>query len=50
MYSYLKGTVTEIKSNGISLDVSNVGYDVRTPSPYEFKIDEEIKVYIHHYP
>ncbi len=49
MYSYLKGIVTEIKSNGISLEVSNIGYDVRTPSPYDFKIDEDIKVYIHHY-
>ena len=49
MYSYLKGIVTEIKSNGITLDVSNIGYDVRTPNPYEFKIDEEIKVFIHHY-
>ena len=49
MYSYLKGIVTEIKSNGITLDVSNIGYDVRTPSPYDFKIDEEIKVFIHHY-
>ncbi len=49
MYSYLKGTVTEIKSNGITIDVNGVGYDVRTPSPYEFKMDEELKVYIHHY-
>ena len=49
MYSYLKGIVTEIKSNGITLEVSDIGYDVRTPSPYEFKIDEDIKVYIHHY-
>lgn len=49
MYSYLKGTVTEIKSNGITLEVKDVGYDVRTPSPYDYKIDEELKVYIHHY-
>ena len=49
MYSYLKGIVAEIKSNGISLDIANVGYDIRTPNPYEFKIDEEIKVFIHHY-
>ena len=49
MYSYLKGTITEIKSNGITLDVSGIGYDVRTPNPYEFKMDEDIKVFIHHY-
>lgn len=49
MYSYLKGIITEIKSNGITLDISGIGYDVRTPNPYEFRIDEDIKVYIHHY-
>ncbi len=49
MYSYLKGTVTEIKSNGITMDVNGVGYDVRTPNPYDYKMDEELKVYIHHY-
>lgn len=49
MYSYFKGIVSEIKSNGISLDVANVGYDIKTPNPYDFKIDEEVKVYIHHY-
>ncbi|KFZ26826.1 MAG: Holliday junction ATP-dependent DNA helicase RuvA [Candidatus Izimaplasma bacterium HR2] len=49
MYSYLKGTVTEIKSNGITMDVNGVGYDVRTPNPYDYKMDEELKVFIHHY-
>lgn len=49
MYSYLRGIVTEIKSNGITMDVNGVGYDVRTPNPYEFQMDEELKVFIHHY-
>ena len=49
MYSYLKGKVAEIKANGITLDIQNIGYDIKTPNPYEFKIHEEIQVFVHHY-
>ena len=49
MYSYLKGMVTEINPNHICLDVHDVGYEVLTPNPYEFKLNETEKVYIFHY-
>ena len=49
MYSYLNGKITEIKPNKITVDVNNVGYEVITPNPYEFKLDELIKVFIFHY-
>ncbi len=49
MYSYLNGKITEIKPNKITVDVNNVGYEVITPNPYDFKKDELVKVFIHHY-
>ena len=47
MYSYLKGTVTEIDSTSITLDVNNVGYLIYTANPYEFILDKEYKVYLY---
>ena len=49
MYSYLQGEVTEIYPNSISIDVSGVGYEVLSPNPYEFKMNEIVKVYVYHY-
>ena len=49
MYSYLNGVVTEINPNNITIDVNNVGYEVFTPNPYEFKLNEVEKVFIFHY-
>ena len=47
MYSYIKGTVTEIESNYIVLDNNGIGYLVYTPNSYSFNIDEIYKVYIY---
>lgn len=49
MYSYLKGITTEINPNNITVDINGVGYAVLTPNPYEFKLDQEVKVYIYHH-
>lgn len=49
MYNYLKGTVTEIHPNQITMEVNQVGFQVFTPNPYEFHVNEEDKVYVHHY-
>jgi Holliday junction DNA helicase RuvA len=49
MYNYLKGTVTEISPNDITVDIIGIGYKVFTPNPYEFKLDQENKVYIYHH-
>ena len=49
MYSYLKGKVTEIESNYITLDVGNIGYLIYTANPYSFNIDEETVVYVYQY-
>ncbi len=49
MYSYLNGKISEIKPNKITIDVGNIGYEVITPNPYDFKTDEFVKVFVHHY-
>jgi len=47
MYSYLKGTVTEIEPEKITLEVYGIGYHIVVPNPFEFKDQQESKVYIY---
>ena len=47
MYSYIKGTITEIESNYVVLDNNGMGYLIYTPNPYSFNVSEEYKVYIY---
>jgi len=49
MYNYLIGTVTEIFPNQITLDVNDIGYQVLTPNPYDFKMNEIHKVFMFQY-
>ena len=49
MYSYLNGVVTEIHPNLITVEINGVGFEVYTPNPYEFKLNEPAKVFTHHY-
>ncbi len=47
MYSYIKGIITEITPNYITLDNNGVGYKLLTPNPYNFTMDEETVCYIY---
>jgi Holliday junction DNA helicase RuvA len=47
MYSYIKGVITEITPNYVTLDNNGVGYKLLTPNPYNFVIDNEYVVYIY---
>lgn len=47
MYSYIYGIVTEIESNYIVLDNNKIGYQIYTPNPYSFNVNEEYKVYLY---
>lgn len=49
MYNYIIGTVKEINPSSITLDNNNIGYEILTPNPYEFKLETEDKVYIYHH-
>jgi len=47
MYSYLKGTITEIRSNYVTLEVVGVGYHLLTPNPYLFTVQQPATMYIY---
>jgi Holliday junction DNA helicase RuvA len=47
MYSYIKGIITEITPNYITLDNNGVGYKLLTPNPYNFTMDEETVCHIY---
>jgi Holliday junction DNA helicase RuvA len=47
MYSYIKGIITEITPNYVTLDNNGIGYKLLTPNPYNFIIDTEVVVYIY---
>lgn len=47
MYSYLQGTITEIKANYVTLETGGVGYQLFVPNPYLFKLNETVKIYVY---
>ncbi|WP_431027325.1 Holliday junction branch migration protein RuvA [Lysinibacillus sp. LZ02] len=48
MYDYVKGQVTRITPEYIALEVQNIGYQLFTPNPYAFRVNEQIQlVYVH---
>src|SRR5574344_582869 len=49
MYNYIIGKITNIESSYIVIDNSNIGYNIYTPNPYSFSLDNEYKVYIYEY-
>lgn len=48
MFDYMNGLVTDIKSNGIVLEVNNIGYFIYVSNPYIFSINNKYKVYLYH--
>lgn len=49
MYSYIKGNITEIESNYITIDTGGIGYLVYTPNPYQFELNKDYKIYLYQY-
>ena len=47
MYDYIKGKVTEIYSNSVAVEVCGIGYLINTPNPYQFRENEEYKIYLY---
>ncbi|MBR1376852.1 MAG: Holliday junction branch migration protein RuvA [Bacilli bacterium] len=47
--NYIKGIIVEIESNYIVIDNNGIGYEVYTPNPYSFTLNNEYKVYIYEY-
>ncbi|PKK97024.1 MAG: Holliday junction branch migration protein RuvA [Tenericutes bacterium HGW-Tenericutes-3] len=49
MYAYIFGKLTEIKPSYIVVENHGVGYLIISPNPYSYHINEEVKIYTHHY-
>ena len=49
MYSYIIGYVTGYDKNCIILENNNIGYLINVSNPYNFKINEEVKVYLYNH-
>lgn len=49
MYAYIKGLIRDRSAQSVVLDCHNVGYDIITPHPYDFKINEDVLLYVYHH-
>ena len=49
MYSYIKGIVKDQEANYIVLDNNGIGYHIFVANPFQYKLDEEAKIYIYSY-
>lgn len=47
MFDYIKGIITDIKSNAIVVENNGIGYLVYVSNPYSFELNKESKVYIY---
>ncbi len=47
MYNYLKGVITDIRADYISLENHGVGYKIITPNPYQFTIGTEAMLFLY---
>ena len=49
MYAYIEGIVKEIKPSYLVIENQGIGYLIVSPNPYSYHLDEEIRIYTHHY-
>ena len=47
MYDYMKGKVTDIRPEGITLEVNNIGYFINVANPYNFELNKDCIVYLY---
>lgn len=48
MYDYLKGQVTRVTPEYAVLDVQGIGYQLYTPNPYAFRMNNQLQqIYVH---
>lgn len=43
------GKVTDVEASSIIVEVFGIGYQINTPNPYAFNLDEEYKIYLYQY-
>lgn len=49
MFNYIKGTVVDLDSTYIVVDVNGVGYQIYTPNPYSFDVGKVYTVFVYQY-
>lgn len=47
MYNYMRGIITEINPDNVSLEIGGIGYQILTPNPYKFAKNKEHTIYIY---
>lgn len=47
MFDVIEGKVIDIEVNYVCISISGIGFKVFVPNPYSFRLDEEVKVYLH---
>ena len=49
MYGYIKGVVTKVTPKHIIIENNGIGYLLIVSNPYNFKLNEEYKIFTHQY-
>ena len=47
MYNYIKGIITEINPNYVTIENNGIGYLIITPNPYNFLLHSETTIHIY---
>lgn len=45
MFNYIKGTITYVNGNYITLENNSIGYIIKTPNPFNFEINSSVTIY-----
>lgn len=49
MYAYINGVIADIKPSHLVLENNGVGYLIIVANPYKYQLNEQVKIYLHHY-
>ncbi|MFA6627460.1 MAG: Holliday junction branch migration protein RuvA [Bacilli bacterium] len=49
MYHYITGIITATYASGIVIENNHIGYFIKTPNPFSFKLQEELTLYTYLY-
>ena len=47
MYAYMRGYINAVRPDSIELECSNIGYSIKVPNPFAFKLHEDALVYLY---
>lgn len=47
MYSYINGVITEIESNGVTIENNKIGYFINVANSYSYNINSEVTIYLY---